>query len=522
MKKIYYILILAAVSLAFNACDSEEDLIDERKADNPLPGEEIPTGESGAADFTTYVSIGNSLTAGFMDNALYTDGQQNSFPNILAGQFRVEGVGGGAFNQPDINSNNGFNSAFSDLGMGLIRGRLVLDLDLDNDPSTSDAGPKALEDGELPTPFTGDKGTLNNFGVPGVLLGQVLSPATGGPAEGNPLYNGLYARFASNPGVSTILGDAITRQPTFFTLWIGNNDVLGYAISGASNEAIFTSPTAFDAQYESLINTLLSNTEANGIVINIPPVTTIPFFQAVPRVVSVPEASRAELSAGLTQLNTAINGWNMGVQANPGLSDEQKAALLRPTLNTDLDNYPLVIEDLSLSDAAVPIDDMGNMLVIPKVRNIDPTPGTGELLPFPASQEIPKGTGISPATPLGDEFVLTKEEITTITERAIAFNTTIATLVAQNSDRLKLYDINPLFLDLVGLSDGEVGIVVDGIPHSPDFRPSGVFSTDGVHINPRGNAIVTNELIDLINREFGASIPKVDIQTYRTVLISTD
>ena len=40
----------------------------------------------GSVDMTKIVSVGNSLTAGFMDNALYAAGQTNSFPAILAKQ----------------------------------------------------------------------------------------------------------------------------------------------------------------------------------------------------------------------------------------------------------------------------------------------------------------------------------------------------------------------------------------------------------------------------------------------------
>lgn len=43
----------------------------------------------GGADFTKYVAVGNSLTAGFTDGALYLSGQQFSISNILAGQFRL-------------------------------------------------------------------------------------------------------------------------------------------------------------------------------------------------------------------------------------------------------------------------------------------------------------------------------------------------------------------------------------------------------------------------------------------------
>ena len=53
---------------------------------------------AGAVDFTTYVAVGNSLTAGFSDGGLYLEGQQNSYPNLLAQQFKF--VGGGDFAQP--------------------------------------------------------------------------------------------------------------------------------------------------------------------------------------------------------------------------------------------------------------------------------------------------------------------------------------------------------------------------------------------------------------------------------------
>ena len=67
--------------------------------------EELPELTAGSADFSTYVSIGNSLTAGFSDNALFIAGQQNSFPNQLAQKFAM--VGGGSFTQPLMNDNLG-------------------------------------------------------------------------------------------------------------------------------------------------------------------------------------------------------------------------------------------------------------------------------------------------------------------------------------------------------------------------------------------------------------------------------
>ena len=46
--------------------------------------------------------------------------------------------------------------------------------------------------------------------------------------------NPYYARFATAPGTSTVLGDALAVNPTFFTFWLGNNDILGYAAGGGA------------------------------------------------------------------------------------------------------------------------------------------------------------------------------------------------------------------------------------------------------------------------------------------------
>lgn len=46
---------------------------------------------SGQADFTHYVALGNSLTAGYQDGALFRSGQRNSYPAILAKQMERAG-----------------------------------------------------------------------------------------------------------------------------------------------------------------------------------------------------------------------------------------------------------------------------------------------------------------------------------------------------------------------------------------------------------------------------------------------
>ena len=75
-----------AVLILVAGCDAD---ISGNFGDDPDPG---------SADFSTFVALGDSLTAGYADSALYRHGQENSFPAIMAQQF--VSVGGGAFNQP--------------------------------------------------------------------------------------------------------------------------------------------------------------------------------------------------------------------------------------------------------------------------------------------------------------------------------------------------------------------------------------------------------------------------------------
>jgi hypothetical protein len=51
------------------------------------PTIDVPAPSSGDADFTNYVAVGNSLTAGYADNGLYADAQMQSYPAMIAGQI---------------------------------------------------------------------------------------------------------------------------------------------------------------------------------------------------------------------------------------------------------------------------------------------------------------------------------------------------------------------------------------------------------------------------------------------------
>ncbi len=491
------------------ACDSEDDLIAERIAENTIPPVVYT---EGSADFSNYVSIGNSLTAGFMDAALYTEGQDSSFPNIIGGQMVVAGFMT-AFNQPDINAVNGYNTSLNTDPAVATFGKFILD--------TSIPRPVPTMPGDLITAYSGDKSALNNFGVPGAKLADLLSPALA--------TNGLYARFASSPGVSTVLGDALATNPSFYTLWIGNNEVLGYALSGGMGDdpLVTYSQGDFTTDYSDVIGQLAA-TGAKGVVVNIPPVTLIPFLRAVP---NTPIPMDAATAMGTNAAYAPYNG-GLAAALNAGIIDQEEHDLRVIEFVEGANGF--LTEDSELTDVATL---SGGLIPIPQYRLTNAT----DLIPFPAATIL--GTLADPGNPasvygvgvaLGDQYVLTFTEQVAVITASATYSGVIAA-IAGATPGVEMFDVQPLFADVAGLdatqaaqlgltaaaqaaADGVQGLDFEGVTLAPDFSPSGIFSTDGVHPNPRGNAVLANEMIDFINERFNSDIPRVNSTTYRTVL----
>ena len=258
--------------------------------------QEDPVYDAGSADFSKFVSLGDSLTAGYADGALYQMGQKNSFPAILAQQFSL--VGGGDFIQPMMSDN---------LGGLLFNGSPHPDPD--TDPGTPVPYPTRLvlnEETQSPVFIDGTPttevisnsltGSFSNMGVPGAKSFHLKSTSYGDPSglSQNPsTANPYFVRFASTDTTSMI-ADAAIQQPSFFSLWIGNNDVLSYATSGGIgldqtgnfDPATYGShdisdPMVFANIYSALIEAL-SESGGKGVLMNIPDVLDLPYFTTVP------------------------------------------------------------------------------------------------------------------------------------------------------------------------------------------------------------------------------------------------
>jgi len=486
-----YILVLSA-TVVLSSCTYE------------FPEREEKT--SGNADFTKMVSVGNSLTAGYMNGALYNDGQATSFPLLIAQQMKSVEKGAfiGDFNQPNINSTHGY---FGVVGTTIL-GRLRL----------VGTTPTPFVPGDMPTPYTGDKSSLNNFGVPGITLLTAMIPLTGGPASpANPAYNPLYERFASNPSVSTILGDAAAALEdggTFFTFWLGSNDVLGYAAGGASNPAILTSAADFEGRYNTALGIILAaNAGASGAVANIPNVTDLPYFTIVPwNPLPLDAATATGTNAAFDDPATGYNP-GLGAALALGIIDQAEYDKRKVVFSEGQNGFLIEDSELTTADISAAFGYPPGSVVLPNYRLTNAT----DLIPLPAAgvlgtEAVPgdprttRGVGV----PLEDSHVVTAAEQKEISESVSSFNNTIKTAVDSNSDRLVLVDANLIFSNLTAN-----GATINGSGLDASFIPPfGAFSVDGVHPNSRGNAYIANRFIEAINYKFGSGIPLLNPNDY--------
>lgn len=440
---------------------------------------------AGTADFSKYIALGNSLTAGYADNALFKSGQMNAYPKLMAEQFAL--VGGGEFKVPYMNDNVG----------GLLFG---------GNPNPA-FGPRLIFTGTTSIPLPGGVSTtevlgppltggFNNMGVPGAKSFHLLAPGYGNPqglvsipATANP----YFVRFASSTGTS-ILTDAMAQTPTFFSLWIGNNDVLGYATTGGDGSDPITPATGvpgvgFDGTYSALINTLTSN-GAKGVIANIPDVASIPFFRTVPyNAITLTDVQAAALNAGYAAYNGGL------VAVGPALTDTERA---RRTINFVAGKNAPVIVDEYLTNLSG--------LSIPSYRH-----ATSEdyivLLSQGVSAQAHLGAGNGTQFPLQDRWVLSKDEVSEIRTATTSYNLTIKGLA--DAKGLAYVDANAVLNQLAN------GGILSGTYHfTNQYVQGGAFGLDGVHLTARANSYIANKFLEAIEKTYGASFRKFKAQNF--------
>ena len=443
--KICKIFSAASVCLLFFSCKPHVD---------------VPAVSTGSLDLTKYVAIGNSMSAGYADNALYNEAQQNSYPNLIAKQFKIA-QGGGSFVQPLVD--------VSSVGIGVAQNaRLVLGAAADCSGNISLAPVNSANEGDFNifTTSVAAQGPFNNMAVPGAKAVTTIYPGYGNPANGAGNFNPFFTRMTANPASASILSDAAAQVPSFFSLSIGNDDVFAYALSGGAADGITPSAgpagAGFDASVDVIVNTLTAN-GSKGIIANIPGLSAIPYFTTIPyNGLLLDAANAAALSAAYAPLGISFQAGYNG----------------------------FIIED-----AGAP----GGLRQIQQ----------GELVLLSVPQDSLKCGGWGSMKPIPNQFVLTASEILPIIDAIGAFNAKLKSVA--DAKGLAYVDVNA-FMNTV-----KSGIVYNGVNINASFVAGGAFSLDGVHLTPLGNALLANAFIDAINTKYGASIPRVEATRYRGV-----
>lgn len=467
---------LLLIFIGFTACESDDD--------STTTIDPLPALSAGEADFSNYVSLGASFTAGFADGALFIASQENSFPNILSQQFA--NAGGGSFSQPLMNDN---------VGGLLLGGNQIANPRL----FFNGAGPEVLPG--IPTTEVTNVlgGPFNNMGVPGAKSFHVLANGYGNPAgvaigAANP----YFARMASNPNAS-MLEDAASKGPSFFTLSeMGGNDVLGFATSGGlgvdqtgnfdpstygSND--ITDPTIFAGTLDAIISTLTAN-GAKGAITSVPYVTSLPYFTTVPYNAVPLDAANA---GGLNAAFAAYNGGLLAAEAGGLISASEREAR---TIAFAEGQNAVTLVDESLSDLSA--------LGLPNYRQAT----ANDLIVLPGSAFVGTTVGGDPtlinglSVPLSDQWVLTATETQAVINATDAYNVAIEAMAGANG--LAFVDLKAILQEA-----STTGISFDDYNMNTSLVFGGLVSLDGIHLTARGYALMANKFLEAIDATYGSN-----------------
>ncbi len=390
---------------------------------------------NGTLNFTTFVSLGNSLTAGYQSGALFESAQEWSYPADIAKQ-----AGAAGFVQP----------LMPDPGTGALMS------------VTSLSGP-VISTGSatvtLPTNSSSLSRPYNNLGIPGAVLFDLTDTtdfSSKSVARSNPFFSLVLRNkvFGSSP-----VAQALTLKPTFMTVWIGANDVLGYATSGGTvgTEGPGTGPTdpsIFGYLYDQTMGALLGgDSTAKFAVANIPDVTGIPFFTTVPDSFANPQTGK-NVGAFIVERHHADG-----------------------TLHAE------------------PINAKTDYILLTAIDSLNAGVGVPTFV---------GGTG----RPLPDEFVLDSLEVALVEATIRAYDNTIATFATLNPTRVVMVDAYSAFNNFA-----KYGYLAQGVVLTNSYISGGFFGLDGVHPTSQGYAYVANLFIQAINSHFGSNIPIVPISS---------
>ncbi|MDR6238163.1 hypothetical protein [Aureibacter tunicatorum] len=478
------ILYIVALLFSFAACKDLEPDVDYANG-------------SGSLDVSKYVAIGNSLTAGFANNGLYEAAQVQSFPAIFSKQLTPFGIN--EISQPiAVRTGTGYQVL---TGFDPQTGSPIIDM-ISNEADQMAFMQKVDY-------------SINNYGVPGIKVMQLNTPLL----SANP----FFARI-SNDGDTYL--DLIKRsEMTFFTMWLGSNDVLDYAIvGGSSGEEALTPQAVFEGNY-SLMLDVLKEKQAKGVIGTIPDIGLIPFFTTVgPTLVSglkaqgfqpgtVPVAQAAGLEFAFKAMGYTFQnekGEASDVLFQRGNVEGAEIAYITPYFESGKTGSKVLgalrwdesNQELELTSTFIPLTAQNGVLA--KLAFIEANIAK-------ALEEAAKGNfELLIEFIFASELILDPREYGLAVDRTGVFNNFIE---GQESSDFAIYHSNDALMPLANPSY----LLENGTSFTSQYILGGAFSLDGIHMTPRGYAYVANGFIDAANKKFGSKFPRAFAWDYPAV-----
>ena len=404
----------------------------------------LPVNPAGGALMSSYVALGNSITAGFQSGGLNDSVQRQSYAFLLAQQA------GTRFAYPS------FTKSF--------QATATLTITTGCPPLMGNWATQKLTDSLVATPSgcalrDASKATdiLNNVGVPGAYASDLLVT---GSAVKTPVASHTFIL-----GGMAQVDRALIAEPTFVSVWVGNNETLAPASVGMIGGLPGSAPglvsgtdftTAFNAAVDSLVR---AQPGLQGILIGAVKVANTPRFWSADLLVGTAAAAR------LTAIGTFTG---RGAPAVVGCGAPGVTGWL---VSTELIR--------SIRSGAFPANAI--------VCNPAAAPGSA-----------------------GDIFVLSPGEQTQLDAATDAYNATISA---------KAQTLGWAYLDPNPILAAQKTGATPAIPAFPNFTSNtrdaatavfgSLFSLDGVHPSAAGQKIIANAVIAAINTKYTLQIPLV-------------
>lgn len=379
--------------------------------------------------FRTYVAMGNSITAGYQSGGLNDSLQQRAYPVLLAEQmgttFEVQRLRMPGCPAPTV--------AF---------GTTVRVNPPGTPPGTTPPACALLIPDEL--------SVVNNVAVPGALILDATNNSTTAT-------NALTQLLTGGKSQVTRMLEA---SPTFLSVWLGNNDVLGAATTGVLTPTAniggtgvaspgITATATFQTRYQLMVDSIrLAPRLQGGVLVGVVDVVNAPYFFPGAALNNPQVKGAIDQAAGRT-----VTVLNCG-PTTTALIGIQIISALRA-------NPALVISCAKIPGQAV----------------------------------------------AGDLFIVDETERATLTATVTAYNA----FIQQKANELGFayYDPNPTLV--AERTAGRVSTFPNLAAAAP-ASPFGVdFSFDGVHPSTRAHRLIANEIIGVINAKYGTTLATVNV-----------